>query len=505
MLDLLKNSCEIFPERNSFFINETFYSYRQFADGISKVRSVLEEEIAGHKLVGILIDDQFSFETYTSIFGVLFCGSGFVPININDPTDRIKIISDQCELRVILSTFRVPKIHEIEKNCNVKCLITAQLPDSEINLALPHYNENQIAYVLFTSGSTGVPKGVQINWKNVNALMDSFFSLGYLVDENDRFLQMFDLAFDFSIMCYFIPLSIGACVYTISTEGIKYSNVYTTLEDHKITFAAMVPSFLSYLRPYFSEILLNDLKYSFFCGEALFDDITAEWAECVPNALIQNAYGPTEATVFCTIYNWQRGETHRKHINGTVPIGKPILNTEIIIVDDELNELPAGHKGELCIAGGQLTIGYLKTEDNRQAFFTKKINDKEIRFYRTGDLAYFDGDGDLNFLGRADNQIKLHGFRIELGEIEFHARKFTYPNDVVAVFYKNKLGIERIHLFVEGYKNEVSKLHEFLEANLPYYMIPNNISIIDTFPLNKNGKVDRKGLLHILQNKARSK
>ena len=505
MLDLLKKSCEIFPERNSFFIKETFYSYRQLAEGISKIRSVLEKEIEGLKLVGILIDDQFSFETYTSIFGVLFCGSGFVPININDPIDRIKMISDQCELQIILSNFRVPKIHDIEKSCNVKCLITTQLPDSEINLALPNNDENQIAYVLFTSGSTGVPKGVQINWKNVNALMDSFFSLDYNVNENDRFLQMFDLAFDFSIMCYFIPLSIGACVYTISSEGIKYSNVYTTLEEHKITFAAMVPSFLSYLRPYFSEILLNDLKYSFFCGEALFDDITAEWAECVPNALIQNAYGPTEATVFCTIYNWQRGNTHRKHINGTVPIGKPVPNTNITIVDEELNEVSTGSKGELCIAGDQLTIGYLKMDTHNRSFFTTSVNGKETRFYRTGDLAYVDGDGDLNFLGRTDNQIKLHGFRIELGEIEFHARKFTYPNEVVAVFYKNKLGIERIHLFVEGYKNEVSKLQEFLEANLPYYMIPNNISIIDSFPLNKNGKVDRKVLLHILQSKARSK
>jgi len=504
MLDLLKNSCEVFPERNSFFINETFYSYRQFAEGISKVRSLLEKNITSHKLIGILIDDQFSFETYTSIFGILYCGSGFVPININDPIDRIRMISNQCELQIILSNFRDPKIHEIEKYCNVKCLITTQLSETEINLTLPRYDENQIAYVLFTSGSTGIPKGVQINWKNVNALMDSFSSLGYNLTENDRFLQMFDLAFDFSIMCYFIPLSIGACVYTISPEGIKYSNVFTTLEEHKITFAAMVPSFLSYLRPYFSEILLSDLKYSFFCGEALFDNITAEWAECVPNALIQNAYGPTEATVFCTIYNWERGVIHRKHINGTVPIGKPVPNTSIMIVDDELNELPNGSKGELCIAGDQLTIGYLKTATNIQAFFTKAVDGKETRFYRTGDLAYFDEDGDLNFLGRADNQIKLHGFRIELGEIEFHARKFTFPNEVVAIFYKNKLGIERIHLFVEGYKNEISILKEFLEANLPYYMIPNNISIIDTFPLNKNGKVDRKALLHILQSKTRS-
>lgn len=505
MLDLLKKSCETFPERNSFFINESFYSYRQLAEGISKVRSLLAPEIVEHKLVGVLIDDQVSFETYASIFGILFCGSGFVPININDPIDRIKFISDQCELQVILSTFTVPKILEIENHCNVKCLTTTQLPDSKINLSLPRYDEEQIAYVLFTSGSTGVPKGVQINWKNVNALMDSFFSLGYDVDENDRFLQMFDLAFDFSVMCYFIPLSIGACVYTISAEGIKYSNVYTTLEEHKITFAAMVPSFLSYLRPYFSEILLSDLKYSFFCGEALFDDITSEWADCVPNALIQNAYGPTEATVFCTIFNWQRGEIHRKHINGTVPIGKPVPNTSIIIVDEELNEVPAGDKGELCIAGDQLTIGYLKTENNSQAFFAKKVNGKDNRYYRTGDLAYFDAHGDLNFLGRSDNQIKHHGFRIELGEIEFHARKITYPNEVVAVFYKNKLGIERIHLFVENYKNELSKLKEFLEANLPSYMIPNNISVIEAFPQNKNGKVDRKVLLQILQSKARSK
>jgi len=504
MLDLLKNSCEKFPNRNAFFISNVFYTYQQLAQNISRVRQSLNEKINGNKLVGILVADEISFEVYSSIFGVLFCGRGFVPINIQDPIERISNIVEQCNLRFIIANIPNEKTDEIEKHCKVSCLFSSQFPDSEINISLPNLDETQIAYVLFTSGSTGIPKGVQINWKNVNSLLAAFFEFGYNIDENDRFLQMFDLAFDFSIMCYFIPLSIGACVYTISSDGIKYSNVYTTLEEHKITFAAMVPSFLSYLRQYFSEILLTDLKYSFFCGEALHEDIISEWSHCVPNALIQNAYGPTEATVFCTVYNWQRENIKIKNVNGTIPIGKPISNTYIIIVDDELNELPNGSKGELCISGAQLTAGYLNAENNDRTFFSKEIKGETTRFYRTGDLAYFDEDGDLIFLGRTDNQIKFHGFRIELSEIEFHARKFTYPSEPVAIFYKNNLGIEQIHLFVEDYKNDLSALKIFLETNLPYYMVPNSISTIELFPLNKNGKIDRKALFNFLQSNTRN-
>jgi len=496
MLRLLKKSCETFPERNSFFVNENFYTYRQLSENISKVCAALKDVDDNQKLIGILIDDRISFETYSDIFGILFSGSGFVPINSTDPIERIKIIVAQCKLKTILTEKENTRIVEIEKNCDVKCLVTTLFPDTRVDFSLPKIDDTQTAYVLFTSGSTGIPKGVQITWENVNALIDTFFALGYKLDENDRFLQMFDLAFDFSIMCYFVPLCIGACVYTVSSQGIKYSNVYTTLEDHKITFAAMVPSFLSYLRPYFSEIVLNDLRYSFFCGEALYHDVTAEWAKCVPNAVIQNAYGPTEATVFCTIYKWQSEPNNTKQINGIVPIGKPLNNNLIIIVDDDLNELPAGHKGEICIGGNQLTPGYIGyPETNGNTFFHKEINGTKTIFYRSGDRAYFDADGDLIFLGREDSQIKLHGFRIELGEIEFHARNFIYPGEAAAVFYKNKLGIERVHLFIENDKNNIELLQQHLQTCLPQYMTPNAISVVNSFPLNKNGKIDRQALI----------
>ncbi|MBL0343154.1 MAG: AMP-binding protein [Bacteroidetes bacterium] len=360
-------------------------------------------------------------------------------------------------------------------------------------IKLIDFNVANIAYILFTSGSTGVPKGVPISVSNLDAFLDAFFQLGYHLNENDRFLQMFDLTFDLSIMSYMAPLCIGACVYTVPSEGIKYMQVYKLLEQYDLTFTLMVPSIITHLRQYFDEIRLDKLRYSLFCGEALYEDVVLEWSKCVPNALVENVYGPTEATIFCTRYKINSNGSN-KQLNGILCIGAPMKNVGVAIINDNLQFSAPFEKGELCLSGSQVTSGYWKNDlKNAEAFFEKE----GIRYYKTGDLCFMDGEGDVFYSGRVDFQVKIQGFRVELGEIEFHARKFLESAAVVAVATENSQNIWQIYLFVEGDLTHFEELQNYLKLHLPVYMVPSKITGVKMFPLNTNGKIDRKALIHI--------
>ncbi len=502
MLEQIKKSFEIFSGRNAFCINGEYYTYSQFSKIVSKIRHELENNCKNEKLIGIISNESPDIESYASIYACWFGGYGFVPINLNDPLDRNLSILKQTEIKTILSRKQDERVNQFSLAAGSRIIITHDLNDSEINLNTPIITGEEIAYILYTSGSTGVPKGVPITWNNLNSFIDAFFKLGYDIDENDKFLQMFDLTFDFSVICYTVPLCKGASVYTIEAEGVKYANVYMALESKEITFACLVPVILSYLRPYFEDINLEKLKYSLFCGETLYADLAKEWGKCIPNGKIINAYGPTEATVFCLIYDFNGNDSSEKKYNGGVSIGKPMLNMEAIVIDENLKPVSKGTIGELCLAGRQLTTEYLKNPGkNKEVFFNYRINGIEKRFYRTGDLAFIDNDDFFMFAGRLDTQIKVQGFRIELGEIEHFTREFTNITNVAAVSYKNRIGIILIHLFVENYSGKVYDIEKYLRIKVPYYMVPSEITVLPTFPLNTNGKVDRKRLTEIAQSK----
>ncbi|MCL5029598.1 MAG: AMP-binding protein [Bacteroidetes bacterium] len=500
MLTKIKESVHNFHGRNAFHINKKFYSYLTFAEIVSKIRFYLENNCNdSEKLIGILTNDDI--ETYCSVFGILYAGKGFVPINPNHPFERNISVIKQSGLKVILASNGNNSFQKFAAKENIKLISTKKLPPASINLEVPIIDENNIAYVLFTSGSTGIPKGVQLTMKNLKEFVNNFFKLGYKIDKSDRFLQMFEMTFDLSIICYVIPLCIGACVYTVPGDGIKFSSIYCVLEEEKITFALMVPSILSYLKPYFNEIKLNELKYSLFCGEALYSDLVKDWLDCVQNAEVQNVYGPTEATIFCLTYPIPKDKTKIKSFNGIVSIGKPMDNMESIIIDEGNKIITDNEKGELSLSGNQLTNGYLNNPvKNKESFFIFNENSTAKRFYRTGDISFIDNDGDFMYCGRKDNQIKIQGFRIELGEIEHHARNFTKVTKVFAVPVEKSTGGLQIYLFIENYSGNINEITEYLKTKIPQYMMPSKITSISDFPLNSNGKIDRKSLIKIVAN-----
>lgn len=496
MIHQLQHSFTANAARAAFYMHDTFYTYSQLAQRAYAIAAWLQQQNPQRKPVGIIAADEF--DTYAGLCGILMSGAPYVPILPDYPKDRSQSIIEQAGIEIVLSPIPAEGlVNTLPQTTRV--VETGSIPVFAGDFVLPEISDTDRAYILFTSGSTGKPKGVPLTHGNLSSFMDSFFALGYDITHSDRFLQMFDLTFDLSVMSYLAPLLKGACVYPVPAEGMKYMSIYTLLEDQEITFSLMVPSMLSYLRPYFEDINLPQLRHSLFCGEALYADIAAEWQQCVPNALIQNVYGPTEATIFCLTYDCV-GTI--KQYNGMVCIGKPMKNVGTLVVNDENKPVGEGDKGELCLSGGQVTPGYINNpEKNAEAFF---IHNNE-RYYRTGDMVYADADGDYMYCGRADYQVKVKGgFRVELNEVEAHARNYTQLSGVAAVAPVNTMGIAQIYLYLEGFSGDATEVHGYLKTQMPDYMLPEQIISIEVFPLNNNGKVDRKALTNMLSQAANS-
>lgn len=489
MFKRLQRSFEGFAEENAFCINNTCYTYKDFGKRINGIMAEINPCVSAN--IGIVVYNDI--ETYAAIMAVVFSGKTFIPLAPENPVERISKIMDQAGIGTILTSHSDHVEHLIPDTKFIRKILTKDVLSEKFIPDIPEVTEEQNAYILFTSGSTGIPKGVPIRYKNLSAFVDAFFSLGYDLNETDRFLQMFELTFDLSIMSYLIPLCVGASVFTVPSGEIKYTAAYSILEEHQITVALMVPSILMFLKKYFDEIRLKNMRYSLFCGEALYSDLARQWAECVPNALIQNVYGPTEATIFCLTYDWKKKDKNKDY-NGIVCIGKPMKNMQAIVVDEHHAEVAAGLFGELCLAGDQVISGYLEdSPKNKEAFFRHIKDHKEFVFYRTGDICSRDDDGDFFYIGRLDHQVKIQGFRVELSEVEFYAREFTGQANTAAFTSQNAAGSVFIHLFVEGFGN-IHELDDYLKTKLPPYMIPAKIQSIQKFPLNANGKTDRKAL-----------
>ena len=487
MLKSIFHNLNFYAQKTAFCIQNTRYNYAELSQSIAAIQQKMKSHSAADKSIAILCYNNI--ETYASILAAIFLGKAFIPINPKYPKERINQIIEQAES----SKFYSSKIEEE--------FLTAYGEENIINTAgerlddevvFYERNKDEFAYILFTSGSTGQPKGVPISYFALESFLDAFFDIYTDIDENDRFLQMFDLTFDLSLMSYLAPLCKGSSIYTTSETEIKYMSVYELLEEEEITFALMVPSILSYLKPFFDDIRLEKLRYSLFCGEAFPENLCLEWKDCVPNAKIYNVYGPTEATIFCSYYFC---ETQNKSYNGILSIGKAMKNMQLSIVNEEGDFLPAGDKGELLLSGYQLTPAYLKNElKNKESFLFKEVNGENIRFYRSGDLCFQDEDGDFMYCGRIDHQVKIDGYRVELGEIEEHVRSHFDMKNLVVLAFTNQIGNTQLHLFLEGFNGDLSEIKKHLKNTLPDYMQPTNITNLVELPLNNNGKIDRNKL-----------
>ncbi|MDQ3046115.1 MAG: amino acid adenylation domain-containing protein [Bacteroidota bacterium] len=467
-------SAALFPEKNALWINERYYTYGQLLEELNSVYAKIPAD-GNFSHIAIYCNDDV--QTYASILAVSIYGAAWIPLNDKFPAARNRKILEQSKADLILSS----ATHSIEEiAANIPVIATQQRTIETTELL--QKTEQPFAYILFTSGSTGEPKGVPIKKENVNHFFDWYLEK-YDFSSEDRFLQVYELSFDVSVFSFFMPLMVGACAYIVPGSGIKFVQIMKMLKEHRITVLSMVPSVLHFAEKYLDELNFPELRYSFFSGDSLYQDLALKWKKTLPNGQIHNFYGPTETTIVCTRHCWK--DSDPAPANGIVPLGKAFDGLEILIVNEDLH--PA-QKGELCFSGTQVFSGYL--EPSYDCFLM--YNDKKS--YRTGDIVSINEAGDLLFYGRSDQQVKISGFRVELKEVEMALRSVCGMNAIVLAV-EGENGKKELNAFTETTSLNEKEINASLAEHLPFYMIPTRYVLNVEFPLNANGKVDRQKLL----------
>lgn len=485
MLSTIVQNLSNYSEKQAFYIQGQSYTYKQLSEKVSGITEVLlQKQIPVQSPIGVLATD--CLETYAAILALWFSRMVFVPISPANPVERNQKMAEQAQLKYLL-TFNTSDAADTIETDGLEVIETNDLNSSTPIQLSGDSQPEDILYILFTSGSTGLPKGVPITRANLNAYVNAFFNIGYDLDHRDRFLQIFDFTFDVSVQSYVLPLVLGASIYTVPREGIRFLAAIKIMKDHDVSFAKLVPSTLQFLKPYFSRIHLSAMRYSLFSGEALSEDLTKAWSKCVPNAIIENHYGPTEGTIDCLYHRWSPKQ--EVSYNGIVSIGKLFDDMEAIVVQNN-TEVQKGEKGELWIKGPQITPGYWRNEAKNKEAFTE-VNG--MKYYKTGDIVFQDEEDNFLFCGRKDNQVQIQGYRVELGEVEHHVSQLL-GEQVVVDTYAEK-GVLSLVLFI-AQRTEMSEgeVYKALQEHLPGYMIPSKIIYQDVFPRTVSGKINRKAL-----------
>ena len=472
----------------AFCIGKNTYTYSEFAHYVRNIREVIKSRGYTSGKIGLVINNDI--QTYASILALWNEGCCYVPLHPLWPIDRCLNIITQVNLDFILDSTEESRFD------NDSVIFTSKLPaisNEEVIMPKGDIADEKFAYILFTSGSTGLPKGVPITRGNLAAFVDSMANIGLDISSQDKCLQPFDLSFDFSVSGYVIPLVNGAEIFTVPLNKNKITSIARLLLKHELTVLQMVPSMMRNLLPYIEELDLTSIRYNIFCGESLSADLTSRWHNANPEMISYNMYGPTEDTVFCTYYLIDKeNQNGILHSNDVVSVGKTFKNGNLLLLDDNNKVINQSNvEGELCLCGLQLTPGYWNNnKDNSDKFF----NYNGSRYYRSGDLCYYSDNMNLMYIGRIDNQIKLNGFRVELGEIEHKFSSLSNDCFCVVIPYHDENNNLSLALVIEGLSHNINPEIEQLKRILPPYEVPSQFLFMNSIPLNQNGKVDRKAI-----------
>jgi nonribosomal peptide synthetase DhbF len=460
-----------------------------------------------HRLIaaGVKPDDRVaiaverSTEMVVALLATLKAGGAYVPLDPTYPAERLQFMLRDSAPRVLLTQENIlVRLAPVPSGTSALTLdaggeawrgYSSENPDPRVLGLTP----SNLAYIIYTSGSTGTPKGVMIEHRSLQASTNARlrFYGGY-----DRVLLAASISFDSSVAAIFGSLTMGGILVVSSSEAALAPELTAgLLESWKITSILAVPSFLNALCDRSSSGSASELKQVVTGGEPCTSDFVEKVARWAPSASLTNEYGPTEATVWATVQRCAECA-----LTGPIPIGRPIANTRIYILDPAGDPVPAGAVGEIHIGGAGVARGYLNQPDlTAERFlrdpFAEAAGHANARMYRTGDLGRWLPDGTIDFLGRNDHQVKIRGFRVELGEIEARLGRYDGVHEAAVLAREDRPGEKRLVAYYTGADGiAAADLRAHLALSLPDYMVPSAYVHMPALPLTPNGKLDRKAL-----------
>ncbi len=478
------------PENKALVFQDQFLTYADLDSKTNILAGKLRDRgVAVGKIVGLMAD--ISLEMVVGMIAILKAGGAFLPVEPSYPLDRLLyIVMDSCPVLILsqgwtgdsgdfpvdILDLEDPALYEGADVCPPK-----------------EHGPEDLAYIIYTSGSTGKPKGVMIEHHSIVNQIYGFDRLLYR-DCMLNHVLMAPFTFDPSVQHVFSPISYGAALFLLPRE-IKDDpdRLAVCLRENKIGMFDAVPSQIDVLIETVKDLEGIELKYILLAGEVFSKNLYFKIRENLSVEKVFNVYGPTEATINTTMYECSERELEENFFS--VPIGKPLMNYRVYLLDSDLCPLPIGVPGEMSIGGEGVARGYINNPELTHQSFIANPFIQGDRLYRTGDFVRWLPDGNLEFIGRLDHQVKIRGQRIELEEVEMRLSRFPGIKEAAVIAKEDKNKIKFLSAFVvTTAKVDVSAVREYLIQNLPDYMVPGHYVELERMPLTPNGKVDRKKL-----------
>lgn len=491
IIEIISDIAQKYPNSIAIEDQESKISYKDLIEKVNIMTNILSKEgIKKGNVIGVLLEEK-NIELIISILAALKIGASFIMLYNNLPEERIKYILKDSKAKALLTKGSLLNKYTNINNIDINRLYKYK----NFKEITANVDIDDVAYLIYTSGTTGKPKGTEQTVGNLINFVNNFYNiLNKDITNKDNFLSLTNVSFDVCIAEIFTPLFYGAklslykdITYSTVEEIVKY------IAKNKITFAYFPPSMLEdisdIMDQYKEKIVLNKILVGV---EPIKTTTLEKFINVKPDIHIINGYGPSETTICSTMYDF----TNENNEYEIVPIGHPINNTKIYIMNADKNILPINTNGEIYISGDGVGKGYKNNEELTNEKYLV-INGK--RMFKTGDIGSWDKNGNIIFVGRNDNQVKFRGYRIDLGEIENSLKSNNEIKNAKVILDKENYREEKLIAFVILNDKDMleESLREFLSNTLPYYMMPSKFIKVDTFPLNNNGKIDNSKLMNI--------
>lgn len=490
---ILRGNYQTYADKVAIIDNNKSYSYKELGKLVLNLSHCLTTTLSPRELVPVYLDR--GIESVVSVLAIINSGCVYVPLDPNFPTQRIQLILADLQAKVCLTSEKyieqLPKDHGLNTIIvDIESLFFQPLKTQEPI----YYQEDSLVYVIFTSGTTGQPKGAMNHHLGVlNRLLWMQNQLN--ISSKDVILHKTPLSFDVSIWELFLPFLTGATMSIVAPkEHINPHYLLERLKQDSVTVLHFVPSMLAVALPVLQQHDLKNLRMIICSGEALPFFLQERIANILPNLKLYNLYGPSEAAIDVTYYDASMLRADKR-----VPIGKAIANTKLYVLDRHLKMMPRYAIGELMIGQVAAGLGYWsRPELTTQSFIQDPFDERQQLLYKTGDLVRLIDDNLIEYIGRRDNQVKVNGMRIELDEINQLLCQYDGVDRAYTTFYKNEHASERFLLsYITGdawIGKDISSLKGYLAMYLPKQLVPKIIIHVDTFFVTHNGKIDTKSL-----------